>query len=212
VNHPSFALVLLSLALGPGDIPNEPALHIHKRVSEVQLTLVAEDSRGRPRQGLSPAEIAVREDGRAIDGFMLRPAEDLPLRIGIVLDLSGSTAITWDQVRRSLVGSVQELLRPEDQVLLVTFGRQIELEQTIRHAGELQALLPVKDGGGLTALYDSVYRTCDDREFFDDAGPRRSALILFSDGEDNLSLKGLGEVIAQAQRAGIAIYTVTMHN
>jgi VWFA-related protein len=36
-------------------------------------------------------------------------------------------------------------------------------------------------------------------------------VILFSDGEDNLSYRGLAETIAVAERAGIAIYTITTH-
>ena len=185
-------------------------VRFHKRVSEVQLTAVAEDATGRPRRDLSAAEVAVREDGQAIAHFDLRPAADLPLRVGIVADLSGSTALTWEQVRRSLMSSVHQLLRPEDEVLLVTFDRKIELVRTIEQPMELEAWLPLKDTGGLTALYDSVYQTCDQRDFFEDAQPRHAALILFSDGEDNLSLRGLRETIARAQEANIAVYTITM--
>ena len=35
---------------------------------------------------------------------------------------------------------------------------------------------------------------------------------MFSDGEDDLSLHGLGDAIARAERAGVAIYTITSHN
>lgn len=185
-------------------------MRFHKRVSEVQLTVVAEDAVGRPRRDLSAAGLAVIEDGQAIEQFALRPAADLPLRIGLVVDQSGSTAVTWDQVRRSLVVSVEQLLRPEDEVLLVTFDRKIELERTIQQPMELARFLPLKDSGGLTALYDSLYQTCDQRDFFDDTRPRHAALILFSDGEDNLSLRGLQDTIARAQQANIAIYAVTM--
>lgn len=186
-------------------------VRFHKRVSEVQMTVVAEDAGGHPRHDLSAEEIAVKADGQTVEQFTLRPAQDLPLRIGIVIDLSGSTAVTWDQVRQSLMASVQQLLRPEDEVLLVTFDRKIELERTIHEPMELNALLPVKDDGGLTALYDSLYQTCDQRNFFEDARPRRAALIVFSDGEDNLSLRGRNDTIARAQQAKIAIYAVTMH-
>lgn len=199
--------MLLPFSSDPG---TEPAAYFHRRVSEVQLTVVAEDAAGRPRRDLSAAHIAVREDGQAVQQFDLRAAADLPLRIGIVVDLSGSTALTWEQVRRSLMSSVQQLLRPEDEVLLVTFDRKIELVRTIAQPMELEAWLPRKDTGGLTALYDSLYQTCDQRDFFEDARPRHAALILFSDGEDNLSLRGLQDTIARAQQANIAIYAVTM--
>jgi len=186
-------------------------VRFHKRVSEVQMTVVAEDAGGRPRRDLSATEITVKEDGQEVEQFILRPASDLPLRVGIVVDVSGSTAVSWDQVRRSLVSSVQQLLRPEDEVLLVTFDRKIELERAIRDPMELEGLLPVQENGGLTALYDSLYHTCDQPDFFADAKPRHAALILFSDGEDNLSLRGMHDTVARAQQANIAIYAVSMH-
>src|SRR5262249_36199033 len=42
--------------------------------------------------------------------------------------------------------------------------------------------------------------------------PHRSALILFSDGEDDVSLHGLNDSVARAQRNGVAIYTITTHS
>lgn len=186
-------------------------LHIRKRVSEVQFTIVAEDMSGRPRRNLSAQELSVRDNGQAVADFGLRAASDLPLRIGIMADLSGSTAVTWERVRASLIASTRELVQPQDQVMVVEFNHKIQLARTIQEPEELTQVLPAKDAGGLTALYDSVYQTCEDREFFERSGPRHAALILFSDGEDNLSLRGLGDAIARAQQSNIAIYTIAMH-
>jgi VWFA-related protein len=197
--------------LALADFAAEPVLHIRKRVSEVQFTVVAEDGSGRPMRNLSANEISVRDNGQAVPDFRLRAASDLPLRIGIMADLSGSTAVTWQQVRTSLIASTRELLQPQDQVMVVEFNQKIQLARTVREPAELAQVLPAKDVGGLTALYDSVYVTCEDRDFFERSGPRHAALILLSDGEDNLSLRGLDDAIAQAQQSNIAIYTIAMH-
>jgi len=197
--------------LALADFAAEPVLHIRKRVSEVQFTVVAEDASGRPMRNLSATELSVRDNGRAVSDFRLRSASDLPLRIGIMADLSGSTAVTWEQVRSSLIQSTRDLLQPQDQVMVVEFNQKIQLARTIQEPAELAQVLPAKDVGGLTALYDSVYQTCDDREFFERSGPRHAALILLSDGEDNLSLRGLDDTIARAQQSNIAIYTIAMH-
>ena len=125
-------------------------------------------------------------------------------------DLSGSTAVTWEQVRTSLIRATGDLLQPQDQVLLVEFNQKIQIARTIQQPAELARVLPAKEVGGLTALYDSVYLTCADREFFERSGPRHAALILLSDGEDNLSLRGLDDAIARAQQSNIAIYTIAM--
>ncbi len=190
----------------------ESVFLVRKRVSEVQLTLVATDPKGRPRLHLSPADITVLEDGRPIPNFELRSASNLPLRIGVVLDLSDSTVKSWAAVGSALVRSLQQVMRPNDQLLVLTFNGKIQLERTVSDPGELGEILAHPPTGGLTALYDTVFHACDEPVFSDEREPHRSAMILFSDGEDDLSLHGLPDAIARAERRGIAIYTVTAHN
>ena len=188
----------------------DPDLVLHKRVSEVRLTLVATDNNGRPWEGLSPSSLAVADQGSAVSDFQLRSANDLPLQVGIVLDLSDSTRKSWPAVRALLIDSMQGLLRPGDQILMITFNTRIETERVLARPEELGETFS-SSGGGLTALYDALYRICQHPLFSRDLEPRRSAIILFSDGEDNLSYRDLGETIASAQRGGIAIYTITAH-
>ena len=190
----------------------EPDTVIQKRVSEVQLTFVATDPNDRPLTNLSPADITVLEDGQPVPRFELRTAADLRLRVGIVLDLSDSTRKSWVTVRPALTHSLQQIMRPDDQLLVIAFNSKIEIERTVADPAELESVLGDPRGGGLTALYDTIYRACDYAVFAADREPHRSAMILFSDGEDDLSLHGLGDAIARAERAGVAIYTVAMHN
>lgn len=48
--------------------------------------------------------------------------------------------------------------------------------------------------------------------FTSNQAPHRAALILFSDGEDDLSLHDLSDAITEAEVTGVAIYTVSAHN
>lgn len=187
----------------------DPGFVVHKRVSEVQFTVVATDREGRPWRQLSASDLAITDEGQAVADFQVRPVNDLPLRIGIVLDLSDSTRKTWPAVRSALTTSMQDLIRPGDQILMVTFNSKVESEEVVAEPRELSEKLAVQSGG-LTALYDSLYAVCR-HETFRGGETRRSALILFSDGQDNLSYRGLGDAIAQAERAGIAIYTIATH-
>lgn len=177
----------------------------------MRLTVVATDENGRPVSNLSPTDITVLEDGRPIPRFELRAASDLPLRVGVVLDLSESTRKSWTTVRTALTRSLQDVMAPEDELLVVVFNSKIELDRPVAHPSELDTILGNPTSGGLTALYDTLYRVCDHALFAGDEA-HRSALILFSDGEDDLSIHGLGDAISQAQRAGVAIYTVATHN
>lgn len=189
-----------------------PEIIIQKRVSEVQLTLVATDLNDRPMDTLSPSDITVLEDGRPVPRFELRTAADLRLRVAVVIDLSDSTRKSWAAVRRALGKALQDVMRSDDEVMVLAFNSRIELERWVNSPGELESALTDPGSGGLTALYDALYQICGRSVFAADGQPHRSALILFSDGEDDLSLHGLSDTIARAEMAGVAIYTVASHN
>jgi Ca-activated chloride channel family protein len=189
-----------------------PETIIQKRVSEVRLTLVATDQNDRPVETLSPSDITVLEDGQPVSRFELRTAADLRLRIAIVIDLSDSTRKSWATVRTALGNSLQDVMRPDDEVVVLAFNSRIELERWVKSPAELESVLADPGSGGLTALYDTIYQSCGRSLFAADGEPHRSALILFSDGDDDLSLHGLGDAIARAESAGVAIYTVATHN
>jgi Ca-activated chloride channel homolog len=206
----TFGRVLLVLILVSLSHAADPDLVLRQRVSEVRLTVVATDAEGHPWPGLSADSLAVSDEGRAVADFQLRSADDLPLRVGILVDLSDSTHNSWPSVRAALTQSIAGLVQPRDQILMMTFNARVETERVLTRPQEIDETLPPSDGG-LTALYDTIYRACKHPAFTDDLEPRRSALILFSDGDDNLSIRGLDDAIACAQRNGIAIYTVTLH-
>lgn len=124
-------LLLLTVVLVVPDCNSESTPVIRKRVSEVRLTLVATDRNDRPLPNLSPADIVVLEDGQPIPHFELRPAADLPLRVGIVLDLSDSTQKSWGTVRNTLLQSLQQSMRADDELLVTAFNTRIELERTV---------------------------------------------------------------------------------
>jgi Ca-activated chloride channel homolog len=205
------ALLLVLFFLVPS-FAGESTAVLHKRVTEVRVNLVATDQYNRPLPSLSPADIAVMDDGHTIPYFELRSVSDLPLRLGIVLDLSDSTRKSWPVVRNPLMQSLRQVIRPRDEILVLTFSSDIATQRTLTEPGQLDAVLENPAEGGLTALYDSLYRTCDHSLFTGDAEPHRSALILFSDGEDDLSRHTLNDAIAKAQATGIAIYALSNHN
>jgi VWFA-related protein len=204
-------LLLLVHVLGVYAFASDPTV-IRKRVSEVRMMVVATDSNNRPVQNLSPADITVLENGAPVSQFDLRSAGELPLRLGVVLDLSDSTKKTWPIVRSALNRSLSEVFRPRDQFLLVTFNSKIETEHEFSEPAELSTVLENPERGGLTALYDTIYTACKRPVFQADAEAHRSAMILLSDGEDDLSLHDLNDALDEAQLNSIAIYTISTHD
>jgi VWFA-related protein len=201
------------LSIGLFAVPSfgaEANTTIHTFVNEVQLIVVATDSSGRSVQNLSPRQLLVFDDGRRVPDFDLRSASDLPLRVGIVLDLSGSMHKTWPLLRTSLASPLHALLQPQDEILVVAFDSRVELDHVVSLSSQFD-FLDIPQSGGLTALYDTLYLVCNRRMLTDSAVPRHSALIVFSDGEDNLSRHGLEDVTESAESSGIAIYSISSH-
>jgi hypothetical protein len=116
--------------------------------------------------------------GRPVSSFELRPADDLPWRVGILLDLSDSTRLQWPTVRM-LTESLGKLIRSEDSLFRLTFDSKVELETTVTDPSQLAALLDSSPRGGLTSLYDAIYQACGHAMFKGGQQPHRSALILF---------------------------------
>ena len=212
VKHKVFGLVAFCLLCVPSLAAADSGFLIRKQVSEVRLTLVATDRDDRPLPQLAPTDIVVLEDGQLVPRFELRSAADLPLRLGIVLDLSDSTRKSWNTARTALARMLGEVMRPDDEVLLFVFSNKIQLERTVAKPEQLTNVLQEPLTGGLTALYDTLFQACSRPMFAADRDPHRSALILFSDGEDDLSVHGLDATIARAQRSGVVIYTITAHH
>ena len=174
VRHNIAAFLLLPLFSLTGWCA-EPGTVIQKRVSEVQLTVVATNQNDRPFTTLSPADITVLEDGQPIPRFELRTGADLGLRVAIVIDLSDSTRRSWTTVRAALNRSMREVMRPDDELLVMTFNSSIELERRVAHPSDLEAVLADPGSGGLTALYDTIYQACGRAVFAADGQPHRSA-------------------------------------
>jgi len=189
---------------------DEAITTIHSSVNEVRLTVVATDSHGRAILNLSPRQLSILDDGRPVPDFDLRSASDLPLRLGIVLDLSGSMQKAWPLLRTSLAPPLKTLLQPQDEVLVVAFDSKVEMENVVSLSNQF-SFLDIPQSGGLTALYDTLYLVCKRRMVAYSAEPRHSALIVFSDGEDNLSRHDLEDVSESAESAGVAIYSISSH-
>jgi Ca-activated chloride channel homolog len=207
----TFGLVLSVLIFVAPAHAADPGFVLHKRVREVRLTVVATDAAGRPWPQLTESNLAVADEGRPVTDFQVRSANDLPLRIGVLVDLSDSTRRSWPIVRTALTDAMSDLIRPGDQILMTSFANKITSQSVLTRPQELAEALP-NSPGGLTALYDALHASCGNSLFADGVEPKRSAIILFSDGEDSLSYHGLADTVALAQQNGVAIYTITTHN
>jgi VWFA-related protein len=131
--------------------------------------------------GLAAADFELRVDG------VRRPAElagvdSQPLSTLLALDTSGSVAGEKLRALQAASRLVVERLRG-DPVGLLTFDHEIRLRVPPTEAAEaVERALAGLQPGGATALYDAVYAAT----LLAPPGGR-SLVVLFTDGEDNLS-------------------------
>jgi len=196
-----------------GAAPTPESATFHTEVDEVQVTFTAEDASHRILEDVTAGDISVLDDGhpaRAITSF--RQSFDLPLRLVLAVDRSDSMQRGFSAQQHAAAMFLKHLIRPgTDSVLLVDFASQAVFAQPPADRPDLIfANLQTRDAGTLTALYDALFAAILRLNQPDDQHPRR-AIVLLSDGEDNLSMHSLPEVFEAASRADIAIYSITAH-
>ena len=190
---------------------------IRRTVPEVRIQFTVADDRGRLMRSLTGSDFRVLDNRSAVShiGNFSR-LDDLPLQIGILVDVSDSVHKTAEREKKAAEYFLQHVLRPQtDRASLLAFSSEIKLWQ--RSTGErdalFQALANMRQLGYATYLYDSVYRACREqfpaREYGDIA---QRILVLITDGDDNGSLHSLADAVAAAQRKEIQIFALSVHS
>lgn len=143
---------------------------------------------------------------------------NLPLRIGVLLDTSNSLHSRLKFEKNAAFDFLYRNLRPgKDLAFVMTFSAQPQLVQGYTNRMPLlrKAIFGQRAGGG-TALYDAIYDAS--RNYLLNPPPPaqgnevRRILIVFSDGLDDLSNHTLDDAMYMAERAGVAIYTISTSN
>ena len=196
--------------------PSSPGYTIQRTVPEVRLQFTVADEQGRAIQDLAKADIRILDNQvpvERVDDFARD--QDLPLRIGIVLDTSDSVKRVLAQEKASALTFLGRIMRPQsDRAFVMAFGADIRLWQasTENRVELMDAIDRLREPGWGTRLFDALYSACEQHRLrTDDPGLVHRALIVLSDGEDTDSFRELRDVVAIAQREEIQIYTLTLH-
>lgn len=183
---------------------NAPEFGTVVDVTAVELPVTVLDG-GKPVENLQQDDFLVFEDGveQTISHFSLH--RDMPVRLGIVIDTSGSMAETLPTVQRVVMGFLRELLRPRDRAFIEIFSDQANvLASFTADFPTLENALLSLFADRSTALYDSAIMG-----LFQFSGVRgRKAIVILTDGDDTASKNDFEDVIGYAQRAGVTIYTI----
>jgi len=195
------------------DAAVDPAARFVVRRNEVNVVFTVTDKHGKRITDLKQNDFRVVDDNKppeAVSSF--RAETNLPLQVGLLIDASNSVRDRFKFEQESAIEFLNQTVRPHsDLAFVVGFDATPEVTQDFTDDTENLAhgVHELRPGGG-TALYDALYYACRDKLLkAPKSTPVRRAIILLSDGDDNLSHVTREEAIEMAQRAEAIVYTIS---
>lgn len=191
----------------------QPTVTIRKRVDEVNVLFIATNKHGKFVRDLNEKDFNILDDHKPPQSIInFSQQTDLPLRIGLLIDTSGSVKGRFQFEQEAAAGFLQHTIRAHyDDAFVEGFNSRSHVAQDFTdNVALLQTgIHNLADGGG-TALYDAIYNACKERLLNNDSDrPVRRALVVVSDGEDNQSEHTRVQAIEMAERAQVIIYTIS---
>jgi Ca-activated chloride channel homolog len=181
--------------------PNE---RIRVDVNLVLVPVTVTDPLNRLVTGLERQDFFLYENN-ALQKIKSFSAEDAPVSIGIIFDLSGSMTDKINRARNSIL----EFLRtanPQDEFFVIGFNDRPELiTDFTNNVDNIEARLLTVKPGHRTALLDAIYFGLNKMK---QAKNERKALLVVSDGGDNRSRYTESEVRAVVRESDVQIYSI----
>jgi len=191
---------------------NESVATIVHVVNEVRVVFTVTDRHGHYIKDLKRDNFRVIDDQKPAELRSFRSETDLPLQVGLLVDASNSVRDRFKFEQEAAIEFLNAIIRPRyDKAFVVGFDATPEVTQDFTDNTEgLSAGVRMLRAGGGTAMYDALYFACRDKLLKQEQiGPVRRAIILLSDGEDNLSHVTREEAIDMAARAEVIVYTIS---
>lgn len=187
----------------------------------VTVPVLVTDARGTPVRDLQMSDFRLYDNDTPRDIRQLWFEEQLPLTIGIVVDISDSQRSFLREHRTVVDAFVARMLRGGDRAFIVAVNQKVNIEAEFvgRPSGVGQVLLPrggqalgvqcgAVGGRGLcggTALWNAVYASAHEK-LSRYEGSR--ALLILSDGNDTGSTHSLDQALAEVQRTDAIVYAI----
>lgn len=205
---------------------NGQNVDIRVDVGLVTVTCSVNDKNGIPAKHLQPSDFILHDNGREQKVEHLWQEADLPLTVGLIVDVSGSQSTFIDEHRQTVTKFLQQVLGPKDRAFIETVatdvklvsdltGSKEQLQRAVDHIEGLQIYgapfgescmqaAPLIGCGG-TALWMGVYAAAQQKMRWVTG---RKALIILSDGFDTGSLHTLDDTVESLQDASTVVYAI----
>jgi Ca-activated chloride channel family protein len=204
------ALTLASLAavqalpLG-GAEGQEPVFRSSTRIVPVVATVL--DAQGRLVPGLEQDEFTILDNGKPQEiAFFQNDVQ--PFTVVVMLDYSASMTANLDRLQAAAEQFVLRLL-PEDKGQVGSFSDKIQFSGTFTNdRDDLASALKDLQFGNPTRLYDAAYESIEMLKGVEG----RKVVLLFTDGDDTASRRGMGDVLERAKNDEIMMYAIGLES
>jgi Ca-activated chloride channel family protein len=186
----------------------EPQRKFKVSTNSVALYATVTDAEKRLVPDLVQDDFEIYDNGKlqTLTSFDNKP---LPITVVVMLDTSGSMTLALDLVKSA---AEQFLIRmmPEDQGMVGAFNDKIEFhpEGFTNSRDELVRSLKDLDFGYPTRLYDAVNQSMAQLKGI----PGRRVVLVFTDGDDNSSKVGSGDVTDRGRIEDVMVYSIGLEN
>ncbi len=213
---------ILAAAAASPLLAQDPQAVIRVDVDLVNVTFSVRDKKGALIPTLEKADFEVYEDGKKQEIRSFNKEGDLPLTIGLLVDVSPSQERLIDVEKRAAASFFRTVLKNKDMAFLISFGGEAELLQDLTSSPKLLTLGleglrvnasvsspitqgPVPSTQRGTILFDAVYLAADEK-LKGEVG--RKVVLLITDGVDMGSRKTLNQAIESAHRSDAIVYGI----
>lgn len=197
------AVVCVSVAFGqrpspsPKVIDEDEVIKVDSRLIVVPVSVI--NSNGDPVTGLTANDFRITEEQRPQLIDNVGTAENVPLEIAILFDISASTDAMFQFQQETAAKFLRDVMRGDDRATIFTIGQKGVLVQSRENAERsAEALRSIRPSKEQTAFYDAVRLAANHLRNNAPEG-RRKVIVLISDGEDTNS-EGVIKAIWDAER------------
>jgi VWFA-related protein len=222
--------------LGPGPDQDQganasaPTIRVNVDLVNILFSVRAKKG-GQLIPNLDKNNFQIFEDGKQQTIQRFSRETDLPLTLGLLIDISASQERLVDIERQAASSFFSSVIRKKDEAFLISFGKDTNLLQDytssprllsaalqdLRGDGQTPMIsrgpipnvntgpVPISGTPKGTLLFDAVYLASNEK-LKSEVG--RKALILITDGEDQGSYYKLRDAVEAAQKADAIIYSI----
>jgi VWFA-related protein len=192
-------------------------------VDLVNLLASVRDKKGTLIPNLEKNDFTILEDGKPQEIKYFTKESDLPLTIGLLIDVSRSQENLIGIEQNAATQFFTQVLRKKDEAFLISFGEESELLQDYTSSPRLlqdglRGLRVSSGVGGLgpgpvptaggprgTVLYDAIYLAATEK-LRTEVG--RKVIVVITDGVDEGSRLTINQAVEAAQKADAVIYSI----